>query len=77
MRETGRQREREREEQLRELTHRTFGVHRSPVSLSVRDHLFASHCVAELLNREMSRVLYVSDAPLLTSAHKKTGECAV
>lgn len=34
-------------------------------------------CAAEHLNREMSSVLYVSDAPLLTGADKRTGWCAV
>lgn len=39
--------------------------------------MFGSDCAAEHLIREMSSVLYVSDAPVLTGALRKTGHCAV
>lgn len=47
------------------------------VSQSVGEHLFSSDCAAEPLDREMSSVLYVSGAPVLAGAHRKTGRRAV
>lgn len=71
----GRQRERARETVTGTDTMKIWSSQQ--FSQSVRECSLCSDCAAEHLNHEMSCVLYVSDALVLTGAQRKRGWRAV